>query len=368
MSMDSVQKIISQKNEIRQCLLDWFADAQRDLPWRQTYDPYQVWISEIMGQQTQMDRVVEYFNRWVALFPDVTSVANAREREILKSWEGLGYYSRARNIHQTAKIIVNEFNGILPENTKDLLRLPGIGPYTAAAIVSIAYNQPVPLLDANVERLFARLLDLSTPVKQTPGCHHLQTLAQELLPLNQARQFNQALMEFGALVCKPKKPGCLKCPLADYCVSLPRGTVKHRPVKAKKKVTVELEMVSALIMNKGKVFIQQRAPGDVWGGLWEFPGGKVTQGKTAMGSVSRVVEEETALRISRLRHYATVVHRYTKYRVTLHGIVCRLDDVTVKPVLHAATRFRWVTLSEISDYPFSAGQRQFCERLCRSGK
>ncbi len=364
---ERIAALLKNKDRIHEILLCWFTENQRDLPWRMTYDPYQVWISEIMGQQTQMDRVVEYFRRWMELFPDVAAVAAATQQQILKVWEGLGYYSRARNIHQTAKILVEQHGGVMPRDKKVLLSLPGIGPYTASAILSIAYNRSVSLLDANVSRLFVRLLNLSLPVKQAQAGKILQKMAEELLLPGQARQFNQALMEFGALICKPKVPQCHTCPLTKYCQAYCAGTVADRPVVLAKKSTIDVVMVGAIIVRGGKVYIQQRMASDVWGGLWEFPGGRIKAGETPEQAVYREVCEETQLLITRVRPYAIVVHHYTRYRVTLHGFVCRLFDPVALPVLHTATQYAWVPLAKIAEYPFSAGHRQLVHRLC-SGK
>ncbi len=362
-----IAALLKDKDRIHEILLCWFAENQRDLPWRMTYDPYQVWISEIMGQQTQMDRVVEYFRRWMELFPDVVAVASATQQQILKAWEGLGYYSRARNIHQTAQILVERHDGVMPTDKKVLLSLPGIGPYTASAILSIAYNQSVALLDANVSRLFARLLDLSLPIKQAQAGKILQIMAEALLPPGQARQFNQALMEFGALICKPQAPQCHTCPLSKYCQACHAGTVAARPVVLAKKSAIDVVMAGAIIVRGGKVFIQQRITSDVWGGLWEFPGGRIKTGETPEQAVYREVCEKTQLLITRVRPYATVVHHYTRYRVTLHGFICRLLDPAALPVLHAATQYAWVPLAKIAEYPFPAGHRRLVHRLC-SGK
>ena len=349
---------------VRKRLLSWFAENQRNLPWRTGYDPYQVWISEVMGQQTQMDRVVQYFNRWMELFPDVAAVATAREQQILKAWEGLGYYSRAKNIHRTAKLLVEQYEAQVPAELKSLLALPGIGPYTAAAILSIAYNKPYPVLDANVERLFSRLLDIDQPLKHAPIKKNLQIFARAMLPGTQARQFNQALMEFGALVCKPKSPDCSICPLTGHCKAKQCGTISQRPIPVQKEKKIEIVMACGMIFHNDAVYIQQRLPDDVWGSLWEFPGGRLKDDETPKQAACREVFEETEFLISQVQSFATVVHHYTKYRVTLHGFICRLQKKEIVPVLHAASQYRWVSLSELPDFPFPSGHRQLVVGLC----
>ncbi len=347
----------------RQALLSWYACEKRPLPWRQSYNPYQVWISEIMGQQTQMERVVDYFSRWITSFPDALAVALAPEQNLLKAWEGLGYYTRVRNIQRTAQILVSKYDGCVPDDYQQLLDLPGIGPYTAAAISSIAFNQPVPLLDANVERVFARLADIGSPIKQGAIRQKMQAQAEYLLVRENARDFNQALMELGALICTPKTPQCPRCPLGAHCKALAAGTVVERPVPGKKKKLIDITMACGIIRHKGKVYIQQRLPQDVWGSLWEFPGGSLEAGETPEVAVTREVLEETEFAIQQLQFLSVVVHHYTRYRVTLHGYLCSLKTSRTSPVLHAASRYAWVTLEELAAYPFPAGHRQLIRVL-----
>ena len=207
------------RQEIVQPLLHWFRLTKRDLPWRRSYNPYHVWISEIMLQQTQMDRGVAYFLRWIKRFDDVFAVADANEQEILKYWEGLGYYARARNLYKAAQVIVNEFNGEVPCDYHQLLLLPGVGPYTAAAVASVAGNYDVPVIDANVARVYARLFNIEEPIKDRLVKKRLADIAEQLLPLGQARAYNQALMDLGGLVCTPKKPFCAQCPIVAACAA-----------------------------------------------------------------------------------------------------------------------------------------------------
>ena len=356
--------------DFHQRLLRWFAASHRPLPWRQSYEPYQVWIAEIMGQQTQMERVAEYFRRWLDQFPDAAAVAAAPEQAVLKAWEGLGYYSRARNIQRAAGQLVAHHGGEIPADRDQLLRLPGIGPYTAAAILSIAFNQPWPLVDANVERLFARLADIDRPLKQTATRKQIHALAEALLHRDQPRDHNQALMELGALVCTPRRPDCPACPVQDHCLALRRDTVEFRPLPTARDKRIDIVMACVVLCRDDRFFIQQRLADDIWGGLWEFPGGRLEDGETPLAAAQREVAEETGWQVGQLEPLDTVIHHYTRYRVTLHGFVAPLPEGAGEVRLTAAQRSAWGTAAQLADYPFPAGHRRLAQRLRRdfSGK
>jgi A/G-specific adenine glycosylase len=347
----------------RRRLLEWFAAHQRPLPWRTTYGPYHVWISEIMGQQTQMDRVVQYFTRWVASFPDLASVAAAPEQAILKAWEGLGYYSRARNLQRAATRLLETGKNDIPADYQQLIDLPGIGPYTAAAILSIAFNQPFPLLDANVERLFARLADIDRPLKQSSTKKRLSSMAEMLLDRENPRCYNQALMELGALVCTPKKPACAICPVQMHCRAFRSDTVEFRPLPGSKQQKIEIVMACGIMRKGSKFFIQQRLHDDIWGGLWEFPGGRLEQGESPLEAAIREIKEETGWQVGKPVPFSTVIHHYTRYRVTLHSFLCFLPTSMPEPVLTAASQYAWVSLAQLAQYPFPAGHRQLVAAL-----
>ncbi len=334
----------------------------RDLPWRRTYDPYHVWISEIMLQQTQMDRGVAYFLRWIERFADVQAVAAAEEQEILKYWEGLGYYARARNLHKAAKVIVLDHGGEVPCEYEQLLRLPGIGPYTAAAIASVAGNYDVPVIDANVARVYARLFDIGEPVKERAVQNRLAEIAKKLLPQGQARAYNQALMDLGGLVCTPKNPSCGECPVAAACAALAAGTVAERPVIGPGKNSITINKVAGIIFFNGKIYIQQRQADDVWGGLWEFPGGEVETG-AAFDRIAATILQDTGLPVTSVQYITRVRHQYTHHKINLDCFLCRLTGENCQPVLNSACNYRWIHPQELDQYAFPAGPRKLLEYL-----
>lgn len=339
-------------------LLAWFDKHGRDLPWRRTYTPYHIWISEIMLQQTQMDRVVAYFSRWIQRFPDVQNVVQVSEEEAFKLWEGLGYYTRVRNILRTAEILVRQFNGNLPADHQALLSLPGIGKYTAGAIMSLAFNKEYPIVDANIERVFSRIFNIDTPIKEKEAQRFIWRKAKELIPPGEARHFNQALMELGALVCTPKNPLCNACPVRDDCEALRLGVVTERPIPIKSNTTIPIEMVTGILIHQGKIFIQKRLQDDIWANLWEFPGGRLKPGESPEEALRREYLEETELRIGNLEKIMKVKHSYTRYRVTLHCFYCTLLNGHATPVLHAAQEYRWISPRDLKNFAVPAGHRK----------
>ena len=348
---------------IAAALLDWFSRHKRDLPWRRTYVPYQVWISEVMLQQTQMERGVEYFKRWIARFPDVASLAEAPEDEVLKLWEGLGYYSRARNLHKAAKEVVHRHAGNLPSSPEALQGLPGIGPYTARAIASIAFGWDVCVVDANVERVISRLYDIALPVKSRQARDEIERRGANLLPEGRARDFNQALMEFGSLVCSPKNPDCALCCLAGFCQARQKGVQEERPLIVKAPSPIYISMATGVLIHDGRILTQKRRADDVWGNLWEFPGGVVENGETPGQAVVREYLEETGLVVNHPVSIAIFKHSYTRYRVTLHAFSVTLLSNPAELSLQAAQEHRWAAWSEITKLAFPAGHRKLVQHL-----
>jgi A/G-specific adenine glycosylase len=348
-----------------EALLQWFAVSQRPLPWRGRYDPYAVWISEIMLQQTQMERGVAYFERWMRKYPTIAHVARAPLDDILKTWEGLGYYNRARNLHKAARRVMEHHGGVFPQAPDAIRALPGVGDYTAGAIASIAYNLDVPAVDANVCRVFARLFDIDEPVDSPAAHDYIRRMAAGLLPLGRAREYNQALMELGALVCG-KVARCSLCPVRRFCRAERLGIVRERPVPGKKIPYAALEIVSGFLAHRGRVFVQKRPESGVWAGFWEFPGGRLEAGETPEQGVAREFMEETEFPITVVQSLGIVRHAYTRYRIAMHCFACRLADCAEPaewpvPTLHAATAYHWATLEEVEHLTLPAGHRKFTD-------
>lgn len=258
-------------NSISKKLIDWYAVNQRELPWRNMHDPYKIWISEIILQQTRVVQGLEYYNRFIHRFPDVQSLAAADEQEVLKQWQGLGYYSRARNLHLAAKTIVNEYKGVFPPDYPSLLNLKGIGEYTAAAIISFAWNKPYPVVDGNVFRFLSRLFAIDEPIDTGKGKKYFTELTAELMDKSQAGVFNQAIMEFGALQCVPSLPDCPVCPFQAECLAVAKQAVARYPVKQNKTQTKDLYLYYFHIQDAGHLYIKKRREKGIWQNLFEFP-------------------------------------------------------------------------------------------------
>jgi A/G-specific adenine glycosylase len=331
-------------------ILDWYKQNKRDLPWRRSRDPYVVWVSEVMLQQTRVDTVLPYFERWMQLFPTIHDLARVTQQEVLIAWEGLGYYSRARNLHRAAQIIVRDMDGKIPSDPRDLLRLPGIGRYTAGAISSIAFGLNEPVLDANINRVFARVFDLTIPVRSSQGMNTLWKLAETNLPPAEVGEYNQGLMELGATVCHPHVPACPGCPVKAMCQSYALGTQEERPVSQIRKSIPHHTVAAAVIARDCRVLIAQRPPKGLLGGLWEFPGGKQEPDEDLAECLKREIEEELGVRIDVQSLIGVYRHAYTHFRVTLHAFRCCLANGD-HPQAIQVNALRWVSPTELPDYP-----------------
>ncbi len=338
-------------------LTSWYRVHHRDLPWRKDGDPYRVWISEIMLQQTTVQAVIPYFERWMSLFPDLRSVAAAPLRKVLSAWQGLGYYARAKNLHRAARVIVREFGGRIPDNEAAARKLPGFGPYTTAAVLSLAYGRRLPVLDANVRRVLMRIFG-TEGVASARVDRVLRGRIPDFFPRRSPGLFNQAMMELGALLCRPRNPLCLRCPVREFCRA--EHEEKQDIIPAPRRHVFEkIEAAVAVIERDGRFLVQQRPRTGLLAGLWEFPGGKLEPGETPRKAVRRELMEETGVRPEGLRYLTTVRHSYTRFWVTLHVFVCGLGAQVLPP----RRGRRWVSLDAIRRYPLPSASVRIVEFL-----
>ena len=330
-------------NAFRHDLVAWFRRGHRAMPWRETTDPYAIWISEAMLQQTGVDTARGYSPRFLACFPTVGALADAPLDDVLKLWEGLGYYARARNLKRAAETVAREHGGVVPRDPAAFRALPGVGPYTTAAVLSIAYGVPLAVLDGNVTRVLARVFAIADDAKSVRLQKRLQATADALLAVDAPGDFNQAMMELGATVCTPSAPRCPVCPLAAVCQARALGTPTAYPVVAKKAPVPHVDVAVALVRDEaGRVLLQQRPEDTMLGGLWELPGGKVERGETPEAACVREIAEELGVTATVGPRVAVVAHAYSHLRVTLHAFECRLVDGTPSSPLP----LRWADADE----------------------
>lgn len=315
-----------------------------------------------MLQQTRVETVAPYFERWMERFPTLRSLAEADQQEVLSAWEGLGYYSRARNLHKAAQLVVQEHGGRLPSGLRELQSLPGIGRYTAGAIASIAFGVDAPALDGNIRRVLARVFNLTLPARSPAGERKLWELAAAHLPPGRAGDYNQALMDLGALVCTPRAPKCQECPLNPLCEARALGVQEGRPVLEPKAITPHYLVTAAVIERDGLVLITQRPPEKLLGGLWEFPGGKVDRDESLPAGLKREICEELGVDIRVQAPFGVYRHAYTHFRVTLHAFRCALKNGQ-QPRLVEAHDLRWARPAELPDFPMGKIDRQIARKV-----
>jgi A/G-specific adenine glycosylase len=343
-------------------LLPWFEANRRSMPWRSNRTPYRVWISELMLQQTRVDQATPYFQRFMKRFPSLKSLAAASQEEVLKQWEGLGYYSRARNLHKAAQIISRDMNGRFPAAAEDMLKLPGIGSYTAAAIGSLAFNLDLAVLDGNVIRVLSRLFAYPADTRSAKAKNELQRLADTLLVRGRAGQFNEAMMELGATVCLPKNPQCSACPLRGACLGHQSGRPVDYPVTAPKKKVPHLIVGAAVVTNrKGEVLIARRRDQDMLGGLWEFPGGKQEAGETIQQCIVRELKEELGINVETGDFLVTVKHAYSHFTMDMHTYYARITSGRPRPI-HCQD-YCWVKISALRKFPYSKADLYIIDEL-----
>ncbi len=342
---------VANPGEVARALLDWYARAKRDLPWRRSRDPYRVWVSEIMLQQTQVERVKDFYVRFLDRFPTVAVLAAAAEHDVLRLWEGLGYYRRARQLHAAAKKIVAEHGGEFPRDIAGLRSLPGIGRYTAGAIASIAFDLPEPIVEANSRRVIARLAAYGKRLDGPRGDEPIWEIATTLVPKKHPGRFNQALMDLGSLVCLPERPLCQTCPLADQCEARRTNRVAGIPMKAARRAVEEIHETAVVVWRAGRVLVVQCGPGEWWEGLWDFP-----RVPCAARAVRRGIDRSEVLSgfacgaTSRL---GTITHTVTHHRITLDVVACEAGRTG-----RAAGGRRWVTARGLESLAMTAPGRR----------
>ena len=320
------------------------------MPWRSRPTPYRVWVSEIMLQQTQVQTVIPYFKRFVRRFPSVRRLARADLQDVLKAWEGLGYYGRARNLHAAARIVDGQRSGRLPRSVRELLKLPGVGNYTAAAIASICFDVPVPAVDGNVVRVATRLWGIADNPRQTSTRASIVLKLASCITPRHPGDFNQAMMELGALVCRPRNPQCQACPLRLTCVARQSSRVNEIPARSERTRIPHYEVAVGIVVKRGQVLIARRLAGEMLGGLWEFPGGKCLSGERLAETVGRKVKEETSLLVRVGDEFSVVHHAYSHLTITLHAFMCEWTGGQPKPLRSEIVR--WCTMANLDRYPF----------------
>lgn len=316
-------------------ILHWYAKNKRSLPWRSTRDPYRIWLSEIMLQQTRVAQGLPYYNKFVDEFPTVRDLANAKEERVLKLWQGLGYYSRARNLHATAKMVVTEYEGEFPNTYVELLKLKGVGDYTASAIASICFDIPEPVVDGNVYRVLSRYYGVDLPINSTKGISHFKLLAREVMKSGDIRDYNQGIMEFGAMQCVPKSPDCTSCPLNESCLALAKNIVKELPVKIKKtKIKNRYFNYLVVLSPKKNTLLEQRTGKDIWQNLWEFPlleRSTSADIKEIEANYEEIIKLESAPEI-RLYNSVEIVHKLSHQNLYTKFWIFNLQEEPIKGI------------------------------------
>ena len=339
----------------------WYQTNARALPWRELSDPYLIWISEVMLQQTQVETVIPYFQRWISRFPDIQSVTHASEDDVLKLWEGLGYYSRARNIKKTAEIIHYQLGGVIPIATHELKKLPGIGDYIAGAIASIAFGLNEPALDANGVRVISRLFDFHGLVNKTKSKNILKEYLRGMIPDGKAGDFNQAVMDLGSMVCKSVNPICKQCPIRKECIAFSKSTQTDLPVVNKRLAKPHLEVVAAILRKGDKVLIDKRFAEGLLGGMWEFPGGKIEHGEDHSTALKRELKEELGVSINLEELFGIYKHAYTHFTVTVYTYFAEIVDGY--PKASESDKIEWVKICALLDFPMGKVDRNISDDL-----
>lgn len=348
--------------EFQKDLLSWFEKEKRSLPWRENRDPYRIWVSEIMLQQTRVDTVIPYYYRFMERFPSIKDLAEADLEEVYRVWEGLGYYSRAKNLHTAVREVNEQYGGVVPDTPEEIHKLKGIGPYTAGAILSIAYGQPEPAVDGNVMRVLSRIFLIQEDITKTKTRKLFEDLVRKIIYKGNPSYFNQALMELGALVCTPKSPKCLACPVHIHCQAVKEGMQEELPIKKKSKKGKSVEMAVGLVRNsENQWLICKRPPEGLLANLWEFPGveGTTDQMQEELSrylhrnfGVKSLPEEEEVLNYS---------HVFSHLQWNIHLYPCLM--IGLENHMNHSLEYKWVTIDEMEYFPFSASHRKIVQYI-----
>ncbi|WP_081707781.1 A/G-specific adenine glycosylase [Bacillus massiliigorillae] len=340
--------------EFQQDLIQWFEQEQRSLPWRADRDPYKVWVSEIMLQQTRVDTVIPYFNRFMEWFPTLQDFADADEEKILKAWEGLGYYSRVRNLQSAVREVKENYGGVVPKNHSDIISLKGVGPYTAGAILSIAYGIPEPAVDGNVMRVLSRILLIKEDIAKPKTRKIFEDAVRALISHDNPSYFNQALMELGALICTPGTPACMLCPVREHCVAFAEGVQAELPIKTKVTKTKKVKLISGLLKDEqGRILVQKRPEKGLLANLWEFPSFSFDQKQSLNKNLF-----EDAFVIQYNSRVLLDMPKLTEIQHVFSHLVWNLSAYTglvqeeIAPELMEKHRLRWVTEQEMTELAF----------------
>ena len=348
-------------DRIRGALGRWYDARRRDLPWRRTADPYAIWVSEVMLQQTQVATVVPYYARWLERFPTVAGLAAADPQTVLKCWEGLGYYARARHFHRAAQILVQQHGGRVPDDPVAFQALPGVGDYITAAVLSIAFGRPLAVVDGNVKRVLARFLRLESPVNAPSPHKTFAPIAAGWLDRERPGRFNQAVMELGALACTPRQPRCDACPIADGCRSLADGCQADYPRRLARRAVPEHRLLAAVVEKDGRLLIVQRPMDGLLGGLWEFPSAPLAEGQKAAAACRAAILELLGIRVRVVGGAGRIRHAYSHFKIDAEVYCCAWQAGRVRrrgPAAH-----RWVAPERLADYPLTGAAHKVKARI-----
>jgi A/G-specific adenine glycosylase len=355
------KQIAESLQEFRDALLTWFKKYQRDLPWRGIDDPYRIWISEVMLQQTQVKKVVDYYKRFIDRFPNAHQLADAPLQDVLKVWEGLGYYARARNLQKAAQFITRELDGEIPRDYATFRKLPGVGDYSAAAVQSIAFNTPHAAVDGNIKRVLARLFLIDAPINEASSAKHFQQKADALLDQDEPGLFNQAMMELGATTCRPQSPTCLVCPVNQFCEAFHTTRQDEFPRRRPTAAVPEHHIAAGVIYKGSEVLIVQRPLDGLLGGLWEFPNGQIDENETAEDACIRYITDVVNLSVTNLKYLTRVKHAFTHFKIVVNVFEC--DYHSGEVVLNGPISANWVEIAALQDYPLPRATHKFLDKL-----